>query len=426
MFSASQVSTFELCERQWGWKYLEKIRLPPGVAAQFGLDGHVYIEESLGNRYWDTSSPFWARVEPSRKFLERIPDDAEIEVYFEVELASPSGAVHKFRGYKDVQGIGNGVPYVIDHKFTGNLNYAKEPEDLVKDVQATLYAHEAMVRYYSGEPGPVNLVWSYYRRTDAPATKLVKMRVYPNDIQPRISKTIATADKMQAAIDAGKRAGDMPPNWDACHSFGGCPFRDHCEQEETAKGTGIHVDEKRKALMNMLNGMANNTPALSAPATPADDMSSQKDHEPPFNCPEPPAFNAPADTAAKDAPIPYAMTALAIDATETEPSPKSPAKGQVKRKKTTLFVNCMPLGGKVPASASTLFAKATAKLGIAHYKLAEYGKGPGLFAAALREVIDQEGGLPSELYLWTGTSEGRDAYEVLVGYADSVILGVPG
>lgn len=418
MFSASQVATFELCERKWGWQYLEGLRATPHPSAELGTAIHAYLQESVETRYWNTADPAWPLVAPARKFLQSIPDDAETEGYFELELGP-----HKFRGYKDVQWLRAGIPCVVDHKSTGSFTHAKEPEDLKRDVQATLYALDAMQRYYQGEPGPVDLVWSYYRTRDAPLTKLTKLRVYHADIEPRINKTLQTANKMQAAIDAGKRAGDMTPDWDACHAYGGCPFREHCEQEEIAKGTGINVNEKRKALLDMLNSkLSGAAPAALEVAGPP---------PPPAEAAaiNPPDDDAPAGAERSPAPACFAAAAAMLEAEGVAPpQPEQPAapapRGQVKRRKVTLYVDCLPVSGaKQPMNASVLYEKARVQLDTAHYKLLEFGKGPGAFSAALRNVIEEDA-LPDGVYLSTATGEGKDALETLSSYCDVIIRGL--
>lgn len=434
MFSASQIATAELCERKWGWTYLENIRLPPPPAAAKGVELHTYLEESIGTRFWNLSDPIYPLVAPARKLLEAVPLDAEIEYYFELKLGPGSaGTWHDFRGYIDLTWLEHATPVVWDHKSTGNLAWAKNPEDLLKDPQATLYAKAAWDKYYLGEPGAVDLRWQYYRTKDAPAIKTTRLRVLPGDVEPRLRKTIQTADKLQAAIDAGKRAGDMPPNWDACFAFGGCPFREHCEQEEQAKGTGIKVSERKASLLAMINSKISGGTKPEPTPEPAPDASRFPETAVTVGINPPDDTNTAHETGLRRAaainPPPDddpAPPTVAEKPTEkpTEPAPKPPT---TRRRKTILYVNCLPTAGaKMPVNASTLFEKTRVKVDAPHYKLIEFGKGAGVFAAALREVIDADGGLPDAVYLWTGTNEGRDAFEVLASFSDVVVQGLPG
>ncbi len=421
LFSASQVTTYELCPRKWGWTYLENLRPAPHPSAQKGIEIHEYLEESLTLGFWNLKDPSYPLIAPAKKALEAIPPSAEIEYYFETEMGG-----HRFRGYMDLTWL-DSHPVVSDHKSTGNLSYAKKPEDLLKDVQATLYTKAAWDKYYSGEPGPVELRWQYYQTKDPPATKQVKLKVFPKDVQARLNKTVISCDHMKEAIDAGKRAGDMTPNWDSCFAFGGCPFRQHCEQEEQAKGTGVEVSAKRDALMARLRGKLS-----EAGKDAAEGAMKVQEMMPPGPLPpvEPVDINPPADDFDGDGQAPGGSparveTPVPVQTTVAPPTnSKAPA---TRRKKTTLYVNCMPISGaKMPPNASTWFEKARMKIDAPHYKLVEYGKGAGLFAVALREVIEAEGGLPEALCLWTGTGEGRDAFEVLASYSDVVVQGVPG
>lgn len=428
LFSASQASCFELCERQWGWIYLEHLRKKQHPSAALGTAIHTYLEDSLSQGFWNLLDPMHTYIEPAKKLLEKVPASADIERYFRTELGG-----HRWRGKIDLSWVGeswgNGLPVIFDHKSTKNFKWVKEPEDLLRDVQATLYTAVAWWIFYEGEPGPVDLHWQYYRTKGAPATKPIRLRVYPEDVQPRLEKTYRTAERMSAAIDAGLRAGDMKPNWDSCSAYGGCPFRAHCAAEEEAKGTGIEVDARKAALLAQLRGAA----AGAKPAETPNPAPPTEAHGPPINPPDepaPPPAKAPEpEPAAPPAPAAAAPPPSPVE----EPEPEQPAAepkakgGKGSRKKVTLYVNCLPTSGaKMPAHASTLFEKARTKIPLAHYALEEFGKGRGRFAAALREVIDAEGGLPDALYLWTGTSEGRDAFEVLASYSDVIVQGVPG
>jgi hypothetical protein len=297
------------------------------------------------------------------------------------------------------------------------MKYAKTPEDLIRDVQATLYCAAAWDRYYQGEPGAVLLHWQYYQTKNGTGAKSTKVKALPEEVKPRLHQTLISADKIVAAKEANKRAGDMAPNWDACWDFGGCPFRSHCEAEEKSKGSGIEMENKRESLMAMILNKAKAQPAVVVTEVPVVAIN-------PPAAPEPLA----ADDFDPDGQAPGGSPALSVSNGPTpEPAKETPAPKQKRRIKTTLYVNCTPtLGAKAPTNASVLLEKARTKIDARHYTLLDFGKGRGEFVSALRDVIDAEGGLPDAVFLWTGTGEGRDALEVLISYSDVVVQGVPG
>src|SRR5262245_21417443 len=45
--SATQIETFEDCNRKWAFRWIEYIRPPPDKAKQFGLDTHGFVERWL-------------------------------------------------------------------------------------------------------------------------------------------------------------------------------------------------------------------------------------------------------------------------------------------------------------------------------------------------------------------------------------------
>src|SRR5678815_3118026 len=354
LLSASQVSTFELCERKWGWTYLEDLRPLPNASAQGGIDGHEYLEESVALRFWDTRNPIYQLVKPALPVLEKVPVDADIEHEFRIELGpSPEGRTHTFRGYIDLTWLAD-LPVVWDHKFVGSMKYAKTPEDLIRDVQATLYCAAAWDRYYQGEPGAVLLHWQYYQTKNGTGAKSTKVKALPEEVKPRLHQTLISADKIVAAKEANKRAGDMSPNWDACWAFGGCPFRSHCEAEEKSKGSGIEMENKRESLMAMILNKAKAQPSVAVVEVPLSSVvainpPAAPDVEPPFNCPEP-------------------VVSVTNGPTPEPAKADAPAPKQKRRTKTTLYVNCTPtLGAKAPTNASVLLEKARTKIDARHY-----------------------------------------------------------
>jgi len=212
--SASQISTAELCLRKWAFKKLDGLSDLPGAAAALGSAVHKQIELYLRSGQPIDLSSDAGRIAMAGAHLWPTRDEQiVVEHRFEIVL----GGV-PFVGFIDVLCADR----VIDHKTTSDLRWAKTRDDLLSDPQATLYAHATGAR---------KLQWIYYRTKGVARALDVTVNVTDSDIAPRVERTAQTARLLQALSTAEPRprALDLPATWSACGAFGGCPFRQNCE-----------------------------------------------------------------------------------------------------------------------------------------------------------------------------------------------------
>jgi hypothetical protein len=179
-----------------------------------------------------------------------------------------------FKGFVDLSIIhGRDVPFVSDHKTTSDLVWAKSADDLVDDVQATLYAADGMLLAHSTA---CDLQWTYGRTRGAPVSLPVVRRVTADEIAPRIAKTAATAQVLRELFEEQPHWLDVPYDASACDKFGGCPFRGRCNLTPQERIQSIMAQEtQHSAFLNKLrakrgNGAAPTThPAPVSPTVPA-------------------------------------------------------------------------------------------------------------------------------------------------------------
>jgi len=168
--SVSQVTMFQRCPRQYYFRYIENLVLPPGVAMAEGSAMHRALEHALHAKQQNDILPvdtlvdvFRARWKSedeivfddekgenenmifarSRVFLSQyrqdflpVIDPIEIEQRFVVSLVPGIPVV----GFIDLidRGEEDRIDTVVDHKVTGRMKSAHEVEN---DMQLTLYAH---------------------------------------------------------------------------------------------------------------------------------------------------------------------------------------------------------------------------------------------------------------------------------------------
>lgn len=237
VFSPTQADMFESCQRKWGWRYLEKIPTEPNVYAERGLAVHKVLEDFLrdgtppdreteagriaipGLKY--LPPPGTGTVEGS--FLWRLPDESFdlrgiIDFRDELSDEEKAGSV-----VEALQGI---VPRIIDHKTTGNFQWAKTRHELeTKNVQSIVYA--AYVMHVTGSDKVLGR-WVYYRTSGRPAAMAVDWGTDKNKIAAPLESVLATCREMARIKHEGLRAAELAFDVGACNAYGGCPFRSNC------------------------------------------------------------------------------------------------------------------------------------------------------------------------------------------------------
>lgn len=392
----------------------------------------------------------------------------------EFHFFGPSG--HSYLGYKDLETLG----VVYDHKTTSDLRWQKTEDDLRKDIQATLYAVDYF-RKHPEEPS-VELRWVYYQTKNTRKSAVTRLRVEQDEVWQRFLDIEKIANRMNEAAQPldgrAARALDLPPNVNHCSAYGGCPHQGRCNLSPFDKMRS-HVEQNKLTTL-----LKNKKPNGAAPEAPPQPQAAEVPRAfapggafhgtaagaAPFAAPSgnklldrvrasgasatavptspaPAAINPPENQpplAASSVVAPQAAPAASLPATVEEagrelaaslqqpaaalrgrgrPSKATlPATGIVPKIKT-LYIDCGPMSVAV-VDASQLIALAKARIaaeGLADYRFADYGKGPGMLAvAAVAELDALEGVLPA-VRLDTNTPEGAIIEVELMARAEQVV-----
>ena len=253
--SASQISTYRLCPRKWGWNKLNKIPAPANKYAERGTRVHRVAE-----RWLEKGAPVDIDTEegkiftPGLKFLP--PPGTGMTEYmftFSTETAVYNGLwdllIPPEKPLKP-----NEIPpvTVIDHKTTTDFKWMKKISELCVDPQAVIYAVAAGagVFQHDGVDPYIILNWVYYRaNAKKPGAKKVTLYVMPDDssdVEKKNTDTVGAISYSElmeqfAEIEAiaaqllehrrqGHKAPDLPYNVAGCKAFGGCPYAgDPCQ-----------------------------------------------------------------------------------------------------------------------------------------------------------------------------------------------------
>jgi hypothetical protein len=228
--SPSAVETYCDCPRKWAHVKLGGAPKRQSKAAELGSAVHSQHEDWLltGKPYDRTSRA----GEIASCTLHLLPDPGvavvEQEILFSFETAK---GVVSLGGKLDAHWIESGLPRVLDHKTTGDLQWAKlEKSQLIGHPQAPIYALWAM-GWYGTEWA--ELRWNYATTKGKPKPSPSWHVVHKSEVLPAVAAAADVALEILNLVKAANEgrltsAMQVEPNPEACANYGGCEFRPLC------------------------------------------------------------------------------------------------------------------------------------------------------------------------------------------------------
>lgn len=264
MISASQVNVFRECPRKWAWKYIAKLEEPKTDAQALGdaVEGQLqaYLIEG---KPLDTDQVAGAIAQTALPYLPQ-PKTSALVLQKHFAIPSPSCASREtgygFQGYLDLWCDGR----VTDFKTTKDLKWAKTPEVLASDVQATTYAFaEYYDRHARGLRGseataPLELQWITMRTRGKPKAVESPLLVTRDEIVRKFKAIDDTAAEINRCREEVKDPLELEPNPSACQAYGGCPFQSRCNLSPAQILDGLARKSERDAAS--VFGSINNVP----------------------------------------------------------------------------------------------------------------------------------------------------------------------
>jgi hypothetical protein len=281
-WSATQVTTFRLCQRKW---YLSKIVGMEQPETQALLDGKRYAEEA--ERFFLTGEtdglssvtrPLIAlaasgkipgpRTRPGSLLHVEHPIGVDRRAVNATGVALLAVDGLPAEGYMDLLDLRAGYPVVWDQKTTKDRKWIKEPDQLRTDVQMTLYAAATVLKHqtvYGCAPEAVGVAHIALLKPPKAAEGVVVGPVYLDleHIETQWQGIQATVREMaQVALAAAPDR--VTPTWSACTAFGGCAFLDTCKAIKT-----LTTSTEGSTTMSLLSTLAaKRAAALASPTTP--------------------------------------------------------------------------------------------------------------------------------------------------------------
>lgn len=241
VFSVSQIETFLTCPRKWAFDKIDGIEPSANKWAELGQKVHSVLEAYLERGVpIDSGTRVGSIAMPGIQYLPfpRTPG-MRIEKWFAIVFG-----VAAYRGLKDVELIQGGeIPLVLDHKTTRSWDWKKSKRELLSDIQAGMYAADAMRKTGADE---VALRWLYYRTEGAPLAEPVDVTINRTQVSNILSFTDHTAKRMIRVIQTCSKAMEVEPDYTGCSAYGGCPHREERCKPKAVKVLKAIMAQKKK------------------------------------------------------------------------------------------------------------------------------------------------------------------------------------
>ena len=231
-WSASQVDTYNTCNRKWWFNKILGIETPPHPSAVIGTEVHAQLEA-----YLEEKAPADSLGPIARTALPFAPKPGTVYIEQSIEeLGLVAGGLPAL-GYIDVLDLTGDIPQVLDWKTTSNFRYAKTEDELLRNVQMSVYARATLAMCDRLDvPEPTNVrVTHVAMLTKAPhearrTSALMPVRTI-HENWSSIDRTVLTMRETATCETPDK----VTPTKSACSAYGGCPFLDRCRALEATR-----------------------------------------------------------------------------------------------------------------------------------------------------------------------------------------------
>lgn len=231
-WSASQVDTYNTCNRKWWFNKILGIETPPHPSAVIGTEVHAQLEA-----YLEEKAPADSLGPIARTALPFAPKPGTVYIEQSIEeLGLVAGGLPAL-GYIDVLDLTGDTPQVLDWKTTSNFRYAKTEDELLRNVQMSVYARATLAmcdRLDVPEPTSVR-VTHVAMLTKAPhearRTSALMPRKTIHENWSSIDRTVLSMRETATCETPDK----VTPTKSACSAYGGCPFLDRCRALEATR-----------------------------------------------------------------------------------------------------------------------------------------------------------------------------------------------
>lgn len=284
-WSATQISTFRLCQRKWWFGKVMGLEEPPSKALidgkKFAEELEFYMKTDNANELSPTTRPVVALVQAGR-FPK--PRTEVFTTYVEHPIGEDTrpGALPALTrtildvdgtpgvGFMDVFDLQPGKPVVWDFKSTKAKRWIKTTDELAGDVQMVLYAKAALSMHlsrYGTEAEAIGVGHvALLKPSEAPEAVVVGPVWLDRDHIERVWETLKTSVRAMKEVALFTTPDRVTPSWSACSAFGGCPHKDRCQALKTMS---TPTTQQGQPTMSLLAKLAASTQTATAPSVAA-------------------------------------------------------------------------------------------------------------------------------------------------------------
>lgn len=239
-WSPSQINTFELCERRWGFERVDRLPGDYDSGAQArGTNIHNQLEAhgKTGTRPTDPLAIVASEL---------LPVVTGRLVEFEASLKNPPLVVAGVpaKGFIDRLDYTNPQRiHVIDYKSRGSFRYCLTEEQLAHNTQLVTYAAWADEKFRADvyelehfyikteappDDVPADMLEHYYRANTQKYFRRSSVLVTRDEVRTAFRAVESTVERMVVAAKASTGAA-LKPNYSACYAYGKpCPYMAAC------------------------------------------------------------------------------------------------------------------------------------------------------------------------------------------------------
>jgi hypothetical protein len=246
--SPSQITTWLGCRRQWYWEYPMGFKSPPKPSALIGTACHSVAEDVINSVTLADGAVEDLSVKRDGKDQYRAIVRPSLPLLLELRQLKNAGIGHVEREMK--RGLRNGPvlkgridfiaispyntpdPWIVDHKTTSDLRYAKTAEELRTDIQMLAYAYEAVI--LSPFAKGVRVAHNVMLTRGAPQSRYTETVIPMKEIVDGWTRIQDLSDAIRETATLASPA-DVPENRSSCEKYGGCFHLDRCRALWAAK-----------------------------------------------------------------------------------------------------------------------------------------------------------------------------------------------
>lgn len=236
--SPSQITTWNRCQRWWGFQKIDGLPDPPGKGAILGTNTHNVLEEFFTHGVEPDVLTKPGKLAGATLRSGVFPDFSKpdnVLAFVEKHIAFSCEGV-TFQGLIDLGWLWAGAPVISDHKTSSNpKKYGLTEATLPTDVQAVTYGVWGFDFF---EVETLGLQWTYIQTADRvnPGITPVRVTVAKKATEENFRLNVLPVGKAIVEAKATWKTGnDGKPNLESCGDFGGCPFAVHCNKTRSEK-----------------------------------------------------------------------------------------------------------------------------------------------------------------------------------------------